>query len=89
MLTPLDLQVEIIERCLEIHNKLVPMEMRPLHNNLVKCKEAIELDVLIVVTLLIHFSKSSERISKRKSNASIPNVACHKLPTERSATQKF
>lgn len=32
----IDKQVEIIEECLELHNKLVPFEMRPLHNNLIK-----------------------------------------------------
>lgn len=32
----LDMQVEIIDRCLQIHDQLVPPEMRPFHDTLVK-----------------------------------------------------
>ncbi|CAG8552369.1 31262_t:CDS:2 [Gigaspora margarita] len=33
-------QVFIIDRCLDIHERLISMEMRPLHDTLVKCKSS-------------------------------------------------
>ncbi|KAH8549128.1 hypothetical protein BGW37DRAFT_121469 [Umbelopsis sp. PMI_123] len=60
----IDNQVEILERCLEVHNKIVPAEMRPLHNNLVKFFHKNFKEEIQRINLKRNMSQAASRASR-------------------------
>ncbi|RKO93145.1 C2 domain in Dock180 and Zizimin proteins-domain-containing protein, partial [Blyttiomyces helicus] len=80
-----DEQVEVIHRCLQLHERIVPQQMRPLHEQLITCKDrpvSLSLDHLPLGSRLLHspsdlspkvFHKNfAEEISRLRLTSIVP-----------------
>ncbi|KAG2185632.1 hypothetical protein INT44_002425, partial [Umbelopsis vinacea] len=84
----IDDQVQILERCLEVHNKLVPSEMRPLHNNLVKFFRKNFKDEIQRVNLKRRMSQAASRASRNSKVLSATSLQeiIDRTPTNRQGS---